>query len=183
MTIFCLCFCLHALPSPTQPPQLVEGAADSSQGASQDDASGINARMKSIIKNLDRNDDEALSRSDVKTSWNRQGESGAAVPSNSISLVLTNTSTRYLIFRDIPLVCCLLAFLLAVYEVFITLFLSSFPFSIPIWTSLVLSCHLLVGAVVNGVVIGVFLRFHGKFTYCSILLRGRAGHIITSNWW
>ena len=126
MTIFCLCFCLHALPSPTQPPQLVEGAADSSQGASQDDASGINARMKSIIKNLDRNDDEALSRSDVKTSWNRQGESGAAVPSNSISLVLTNTSTRYLIFRDIPLVCCLLAFLMLIF--FFFSFLSSFPF-------------------------------------------------------
>lgn len=50
--------------------QLVEGAG----GSLLDDASEIKAGVASVIRNLDRNSDKALSRSDLNTYWDRLGE-------------------------------------------------------------------------------------------------------------
>lgn len=50
--------------------QLVEGAG----GALLDDASEIAAGVASVIKHLDLNEDDALTRSDLLTYWKRLGE-------------------------------------------------------------------------------------------------------------
>lgn len=47
----------------------MEGAG----GSLLDDASEIEAGVASVMKNLDRNEDRALSRSDLNTYWDRLG--------------------------------------------------------------------------------------------------------------
>ncbi|CAN0421596.1 unnamed protein product, partial [Hapterophycus canaliculatus] len=42
-------------------------------GSLLDDASEIEAGVASVMKNLDRNEDRALSRSDLNTYWDRLG--------------------------------------------------------------------------------------------------------------
>lgn len=42
-------------------------------GSRLDDASEIKAGVASVIKNLDRNADQSLSRSDLNTYWDRLG--------------------------------------------------------------------------------------------------------------